>query len=199
MTAMHILAHFAGEKHCGGHLQLSITDHMAYLSEMFFFPGVWEGLWIFSGQLARYHVYATREGGSVALAALEEKFWLKFCQAIGRQELSGIGFDKRKNKQAIMQLEKIFKQHSLTYWRTFSLSHDVCLTVVNKRKTLAKNSFAQQAELIFSGGRRKFYQSRLSARKQHVYKSTGDDNAEIFKKLKISQKTLNELNQKGVI
>lgn len=182
MTVMSILSHFASGKKFGQHLQLSLTDHMAYLSEVFFTPGVWEGLEMFTGKLARYRVYETQDGGAVALAALEDKFWQRFCKAVGRGDLAAIGLDKKQNAVAVPALKKIFMRHSQAYWHKFSLRHDVCLSVVNICNAPAQNSFMEKATLAFAGQKRQFYQSHLNVRRQHFYRRAGADNREILKK-----------------
>ena len=39
------------------------------------------------GDHACYNVYRTKDGEHVALGALEPKFWLAFCAAVGRDDL----------------------------------------------------------------------------------------------------------------
>jgi alpha-methylacyl-CoA racemase len=40
-----------------------------------------------TGALPCYNVYATADGGFIALAALEPHFWERFCRAVGREDL----------------------------------------------------------------------------------------------------------------
>jgi len=42
-----------------------------------------------TGGLVCYHVYETRDGGYMTLAALEPEFWTAFCAAVGREEWVG--------------------------------------------------------------------------------------------------------------
>jgi alpha-methylacyl-CoA racemase len=45
-----------------------------------------------TGGVICYNVYETREGGYMTLSALEPEFWVAFCQAVGRADLSGEQF-----------------------------------------------------------------------------------------------------------
>ncbi len=39
-----------------------------------------------AGRYACYQVYSTKDGRHMSLGALEPKFWMNFCEAIGRKD-----------------------------------------------------------------------------------------------------------------
>lgn len=41
-------------------------------------------------QVGAYNLYAAADGRRVALGALEAKFWRRFCEAVGRPELTDV-------------------------------------------------------------------------------------------------------------
>lgn len=56
-----------------------------------------------SGGLPNYRVYACADGRFLALGALEHKFWLRFCQAVGREDLARAPLAPGAKSEAIMQ------------------------------------------------------------------------------------------------
>lgn len=85
---------------------------------------------LLSGGIAPYHVYATKDGGAVALAALEPKFWSAFCAAVGiplRMDALAPG---PHQAALIEELEGLFVSKTRAEWEAFSLVHDVCLEPV---------------------------------------------------------------------
>ncbi|MFB1298557.1 CaiB/BaiF CoA transferase family protein [Mycobacterium sp. pW049] len=77
--------------------------------------GVWTG--------AKYQFYETSDHKIVMLAAIEDKFWRSFCEAIGRTDLADSdnsatgGVDFGKDETALRaELDKIFAGHDQEHW-----------------------------------------------------------------------------------
>jgi crotonobetainyl-CoA:carnitine CoA-transferase CaiB-like acyl-CoA transferase len=85
------------------------------------------------GSHACYNVYETRDGGQVALGALEPKFWTAFCRAIGREDLVA-RHDSPGEDQAVVlaEVRRIFASRSRDEWLALFRGHDVALTPVNR-------------------------------------------------------------------
>ncbi len=119
-------------------IDVSMTDSLKYLAAHQDLFGMNDVMRLISGKLARYHLYESADGVTIALGALEEKFWQRFCEALegaggsrtAPTRLSSVGFDPQKNQEAILELQKVFAAHDAKYWKRFSNKHDVCLTVV---------------------------------------------------------------------
>jgi crotonobetainyl-CoA:carnitine CoA-transferase CaiB-like acyl-CoA transferase len=85
-----------------------------------------------AGAHASYNVYETRDGLRLALGALERKFWVAFCQAIGRPDLA-VRHDTDEADQAglIREIQAVFATRTRQEWLEFFGAHDVCLSPVN--------------------------------------------------------------------
>lgn len=85
---------------------------------------------VLMGGIAPYRTYLTKDGGVVALASLEPKFWIAFCTAIGRTpELQAMA--PGPHQPALMaELEGIFAAQTTDAWKTFAAANDCCIEVV---------------------------------------------------------------------
>ncbi len=85
---------------------------------------------VLCGGIAPYGTYATKDGGAVALAALEPKFWLAFCAGVGipgdmQALVPGPHQAGLKEK-----LRGIFRERTRDEWTAFNTEHDCCLEPV---------------------------------------------------------------------
>ena len=86
------------------------------------------------GDHACYNVYRTKDGEHVALGALEPKFWLAFCAAIGRDDLArATSRDTADQRALIDEVRRDLRvaARATNGWRS-SMDHDLCLTPVNQ-------------------------------------------------------------------
>jgi len=85
-----------------------------------------------AGAHASYNVYKTKDGTWLALGALERKFWVSFCAAIGRPDLAARHeTDPRDQADLTREIRAVFAERTRQEWLTFFEGHDVCLTPVN--------------------------------------------------------------------
>lgn len=84
-----------------------------------------------TGDAACYNVYATADGGQVALAAIEEKFWQAFCERIGRPEFIPIQFDPSEQARLRGEIAAIFGSRPRADWVALFADVDVCLAPIN--------------------------------------------------------------------
>ncbi len=81
-----------------------------------------------AGGSPRYQLYPARDGKLVACAALEQKFWLAFCAAIGLGEpCIDDGADPAATRAAVAA---IIARRSADEWRPVLAAADCCATVV---------------------------------------------------------------------
>jgi crotonobetainyl-CoA:carnitine CoA-transferase CaiB-like acyl-CoA transferase len=78
-----------------------------------------------SGAVPRYRIYGTKDGRSVALAALEPKFWETFCELVGKPEWVERGHDP----DLIPEVSALFASKTFDEWRLLENS-DCCLAGV---------------------------------------------------------------------
>lgn len=88
------------------------------------------GAGVLSGGIAPYRTYLSKDGKPVALAALEPKFWAAFCSAVG-VDCDPMALVPGDHQPALIdKLATLFAERSSEDWRTFSETHDCCLSVV---------------------------------------------------------------------
>lgn len=80
-----------------------------------------------AGALPCYSLYRTRDGRSMALAALEPKFFQAFCTRIGRPELASSGWSRGDEGVKIRaELAAIFAEKTQAEWAEFLGDTDCC-------------------------------------------------------------------------
>lgn len=86
-----------------------------------------------SGRFPCYRLYESAAGGTVALGALEPKFWERFCVLIGHPELIAHQFAARESAVGCHQtIESVMRGRSAASWEAASLASPCCLTEVKK-------------------------------------------------------------------
>lgn len=84
------------------------------------------------GDHACYNVYETRDDRQVALGALEAKFWMAFCDAIGRPDLRPRHLTDPADQAALLdEVRAVFRTRTQAEWLAFFEGRDVCLSPVN--------------------------------------------------------------------
>jgi crotonobetainyl-CoA:carnitine CoA-transferase CaiB-like acyl-CoA transferase len=78
-----------------------------------------------TGEWPCYHVYQVRDG-FLTVAALEPPFWVEFCQAIGREDLSSA----QRDPAAIAEVESVLKPRTRSEWAAVFADRDVCVEPV---------------------------------------------------------------------
>ena len=85
------------------------------------------------GEHASYNIYDTRDGGLIALGALERKFWVAFCEGIGRPELAARHESDTADQVALVrEMRALFLTRTRDEWLQVFAGHEVCLTPVNQ-------------------------------------------------------------------
>lgn len=90
------------------------------------YPGAAEAK--LAGGSPRYRLYPTRDGALVACAALEQKFWLAFCAAIGLAK--ELGDDERDPAATAAAVAAIIAAKPADDWRPVLAKADCCATIV---------------------------------------------------------------------
>jgi crotonobetainyl-CoA:carnitine CoA-transferase CaiB-like acyl-CoA transferase len=135
-----ILAALVGRARTGDGASLDVSMHEAMLYWVML-PGIRD---VFDrgghavgdlptfGRHACYHVYRAKDGGHVALGALELKFWTSFCNAVGRPDLVARHLTGDEDQaRLIEEVGDIFATRTTSEWVALAEAHDVCLTPVN--------------------------------------------------------------------
>jgi crotonobetainyl-CoA:carnitine CoA-transferase CaiB-like acyl-CoA transferase len=78
-----------------------------------------------------YRIYRCADGGSLAVGALEPKFWMGLCQAIGQPELMPDGYAEGKRRApAEEKLVALFASKTRDEWVETFAAHDICVEPV---------------------------------------------------------------------
>jgi alpha-methylacyl-CoA racemase len=82
-----------------------------------------------NGALACYQIYTAADGRSLAVGALEPKFWQELCRRLGCEQLIPLQFDS--NQAAVKdQVAAIFKTKTAAQWFEALRDGDCCVTPV---------------------------------------------------------------------
>lgn len=118
---------------------------------------------VVAGGLIRYGVYRTSDGRWITLAALEPKFWSRFCRTIGRLDWAREGAEVFKflGVERREELKRIFLTKSAAEWVEIGSREDLCLFPVEevedlplKPKKSAPELGAQTSKILRSLGYR---------------------------------------------
>jgi len=93
-----------------------------------------------SGRLVNYQTYQTRDGRSVALGALEPRFWMGFLKRIGRLDLAELmGVQGEELVQARKTLQALFRERTRDEWISLLADVDVCCEPVLEADEVASH------------------------------------------------------------
>jgi crotonobetainyl-CoA:carnitine CoA-transferase CaiB-like acyl-CoA transferase len=118
----------------GSFIDISMTDGLFPFTFWALAHGNVTGSWPkdggerLTGGSPRFHLYETRDGALAAIAALEQKFWLAFTQAIGLEpELID---DRRDAARTIARVAEIIASRTAAEWRPVFDAADCCCSIV---------------------------------------------------------------------
>jgi crotonobetainyl-CoA:carnitine CoA-transferase CaiB-like acyl-CoA transferase len=163
----------------------------------------------FSGEFPSYHIYKTKDGKYVSLGCVEAKFWVNFCEAVGRPELSGFHLPHgEKQKEVFEEVEKIFLTKKRDEWVQFLDGVDTCFAPVNDISETVSDPQVRHRGLVSETdyGEGKMIQVAFPARFSGCKFSMrsyppgfGEHTEETLKELGYPLEEIKELREKGVI
>jgi crotonobetainyl-CoA:carnitine CoA-transferase CaiB-like acyl-CoA transferase len=85
-----------------------------------------------SGGLPCYDLYRTRDGRHLAVGALERKFWDRFCEVLGREDLKPLHLppDATATQALRAELAEIIGSQALAHWQQRFAGTGCCVTPV---------------------------------------------------------------------
>jgi crotonobetainyl-CoA:carnitine CoA-transferase CaiB-like acyl-CoA transferase len=119
----------------GCHIDISMTHNLQVLAFANIAARQAGGGWpqpnaeLLTGGSPRYHIYRTADGRHLAVAALEQKFWLRFVELIGLapEHRQDIGNEQR----VITEVGSCITRRPAEHWRGVFATQDACATVVD--------------------------------------------------------------------
>ena len=99
---------------------------------------------------ANYNVYETRDGGYLALGALEENFWRQFCKAVGKPEWIEIYGDEEAmcDTALINELKALFLKKTRNEWMEVFKDWDTCLSPVRRLDEAAEDEYLKGRDVF---------------------------------------------------
>ena len=114
----------------GSYYDIAMADSITPLAAMYLaqtqFNADKKIPFMIDGSLGCYNVYACADAKHIALAALEPKFWIAFCNKLGKNEWIDKGF----SKEITAELTKLFATKERDEWVSFFTNVDCCISPV---------------------------------------------------------------------
>ena len=139
----------------GTHLDIAMTENLFMLMTWALGQGIAAGRWpvsgseLLTGGSPRYQIYRTADGRHVAVAALEQKFWDKFCELADVPE--PWRNDRKDQAATIAAVREVIAGRSADEWRRRFDGVDCCCSVVlTLEEAVADQHFAMR--LVFDHG-----------------------------------------------
>jgi crotonobetainyl-CoA:carnitine CoA-transferase CaiB-like acyl-CoA transferase len=187
-----------------------MTEGALYGATMLFGLAEASGQWAragretLTGELPCYNIYLASDGLSVALAALEPKFWSAFCSAAERDDLLPFGHDP--SAAAFDAVRAVFATRTRDEWAALGNAHDICLSAVLEGEAVFGDAHHQE--------RRAFAEIKVDDRTLRLptppfrslcetrfvsAPSLGADNAAVFRDLGYTPDEIAGLSRSGAV
>jgi crotonobetainyl-CoA:carnitine CoA-transferase CaiB-like acyl-CoA transferase len=102
-----------------------------------------------TGGIAPYNTYLAQDGAPITLAALEPKFWLGFCAAVGL-DCDPSALVPGPHQVALKaRVAEIFAGKTRAQWVEFASAHDCCVEPVLSPEELRCDEHARARGLVF--------------------------------------------------
>ncbi len=164
-----------------------------------------------SGAFPNYNVYMCKDGKYISIAALEPKFWIKFCNIVQKPDFLGFAMPQeseqmQKNKAA---LQAFFLSQEREYWLKLSQEHDLLISPVyeidevqqdkhlQERHMFVKMQHPKIGEILSLGFPIKF--SLTPAFPQNIAPEMGADTENILQNIGFSASEIEKLKSKNII
>jgi alpha-methylacyl-CoA racemase len=98
-----------------------------------------DGVDMLVGAVPAYDVYETKDG-YLSVGALEPKFWARFCDAIGIQDLVGSAFSTGEEGEEVRhRIREKLKERTAVVWCAHFAGFDCCVEAVRSPEDVADN------------------------------------------------------------
>jgi len=113
---------------------------------------VQRGRILFSHKFACYNVYATADGGYIAVGALEPPFWERLCHALGLAEYIPLQYDESRREEVIRAVADAFASRDLDFWVKELRDLDACCEPVRTLSQALESSLFQERGAVLPAG-----------------------------------------------
>lgn len=158
--------------------------------------------------LLAHQVFEAADGQYVALAAVEERYWLSFCRAVGRADWEAYHRGTiAEHPELWEELKALFLSRTQAEWNELGSEVDCCLTAVEEMENWSNIRYVSEREIAYTlpfldkrepTGAAKSPSPGASDRKAPPWHA--DCTAELLRrKLNITDEGLRKLKRQGVI
>lgn len=102
-----------------------------------------------TGAAAWYNIYETADGRYFAFAPIEPKFWLNFCNAIGREDLIARQNEPLPQDTLIADLRSLFKSEPLAHWTELLLGAECCMEPIHRPDEVLYHPHVKERQIAF--------------------------------------------------
>lgn len=122
------------------------TNHVLYEAEKISSCGIPE----ISGENISYHLYETKDGRYVAIAALEKKFWENFCQWAGKPDWVAAHLSSAMDTNKVYEeVKTYFRSYTFSEWLKIAMEVDACLAPVLEMEEIRTYPYMKHRDLIY--------------------------------------------------
>lgn len=158
-----------------------------------------------TGYLAYYDVYLSSDKQSMALGAIEAKFWENFCRAVGCEDWIARHSDLANQAALKADLQALFATKTAAEWDKLLSHADCCFTLVRSPETILQDPQLQSRSML---GQQKnglpWMRSPIRLMSDDSFilgiaPKQGQDSAAILEESGFSQEEIGELLATGII
>jgi crotonobetainyl-CoA:carnitine CoA-transferase CaiB-like acyl-CoA transferase len=142
----------------GEYVDVAMTDVVASFSQSVAYEALTgdnprPGETPLTGGMPWYDVYETKDGEYVTLAALEPKFWQRFCEAVGREDLAGkhMTQDPAELQALREELDAAFAERTRDEWEDALGDVEAMVAPVQRLEETLDSDHAAARELVERG------------------------------------------------
>ncbi|ANB59773.1 CaiB/BaiF CoA transferase family protein [Anoxybacteroides amylolyticum] len=119
----------------GRYIDIALVDGLLSMMTNHFvvehYTGQKNGIPVLAGTILSYHLYETKDGRYMALAALEPHFWRNFCHAVEKPAwFEGHLSVACDDNPLFLEIKQLFRTKTLQQWIAFAEQVDCCLAPV---------------------------------------------------------------------
>lgn len=162
-----------------------------------------------SHKFACYNTYRTLDHRYVAIGAVENRFWQRLCDHLGRPEYAPLQYEQEHRLELINWLRETFAQKTLVQWDAELSDLDVCFSAVATIDEVLDSPLFRERRMVhlYPGQNGKLCQSfaspvKLSETPAQIRSSPaafGQHTQEILRELGYSNTMIDEFSETGVV
>jgi crotonobetainyl-CoA:carnitine CoA-transferase CaiB-like acyl-CoA transferase len=99
-----------------------------------------------AGRLVCYLPYEAADGW-ITCGALEQKFWKRFCEAVGREDLVAKQFEG-PGSDTHAEVAEIFKGRTRAEWKAFNDEHDAMIEPILEMDEVLESDLVREREMV---------------------------------------------------